>query len=295
VTRPLLLGSVGIAVLIVGLAVVAGCGGDEAVAPAKKAAAPAGGFNSAYCVTARKWAAHELEGDGNEVFVRGGPAALEKYWGEWLAYLEDAARQAPPQIRNAMVMHERAIRTVLTPVLEKYGFDPSRIAAEGSAAEKALGEPTAEQAKAQDAIHAYDDKVCGYGGSPPAADVTFTASAAAKPYCEAVAAQRKDLDEIAASGFDPDAVRSYATSGRVIASLDKQEATAPPEIAADVKADSEWARTRQLEAWKKFDYDARRLLLEGSAADLAAWSYWDPAIREQGSRVTAYQEQICGL
>jgi hypothetical protein len=39
----------------------------------------------------------------------------------------------------------------------------------------------------------------------------------------------------------------------------------------------------------------RRMLLEGSAADLATVTYWDPAIVEQDSRVTAYREQVCGV
>ena len=37
----------------------------------------------------------------------------------------------------------------------------------------------------------------------------------------------------------------------------------------------------------------RRLMLEGSAEELAAWNYFDPAIAEQESRVVAYQEQVC--
>jgi hypothetical protein len=120
-------------------------------------------------------------------------------------------------------------------------------------------------------------------------------SAAAKPYCEAVAANRKRLEEIKASGFDPAAVRSYATSGRLSKVLDAQDATAPSEIAADVKADNDWDRTRKLEVLDEFEYDVRRILLEGSAEDLAAFTYWDPAIAEQDSRVTAYREQVCGI
>ena len=49
---------------IIALAIAAGCGGDG---DDKKTTASAGGFDSAYCVTARKWAAHELNGEGEDV------------------------------------------------------------------------------------------------------------------------------------------------------------------------------------------------------------------------------------
>lgn len=75
--------------------------------------------------------------------------------------------------------------------------------------------------------------------------------------------------------------------------LDAQVETAPSEIAADVKADTEWDRTRKPEVLEEFDYDLRRLLLEGSERDLAVFNYWDPAIRAQDGRVTAYEEQVC--
>ena len=71
-------------------------------------------------------------------------------------------------------------------------------------------------------------------------------------------------------------------------------ATAPAEIADDVEANNEWNRTRKVELLEQFDYDLRRLMLEGSAEELAAWNYIDPAIAEQESRVVAYQEQVCG-
>jgi hypothetical protein len=130
--------------------------------------------------------------------------------------------------------------------------------------------------------------------SPPAADVTFTASAAAKPYCEAAAAQGNGLEKVVSSGFDPDAFRSYVTSDSFLGALDAEDAAAPSKIAADVKADNEWVRTRKLKVLEEFDYDLRRVLLEGSAQDLAAFTYWDPAIVEQDSRVEAYVEQVCG-
>ena len=60
-----------------------------------------------------------------------------------------------------------------------------------------------------------------------------------------------------------------------------------------VEADNEWNRTRKLELLEQFDYDLRRLMLEGSAEELAAWNYFDPAIVEHESRVVAYQEQVC--
>jgi hypothetical protein len=53
-------------------------------------------------------------------------------------------------------------------------------------------------------------------------------------------------------------------------------------------------RDRKLELLKKFDYGLRWLMLEGGAEDLAAFNYWDSAIRKHDSHVTAYQEQVCG-
>jgi hypothetical protein len=271
-------------------AMLAGCGGSDN----KQTSLPVEGFDSAYCVTARNWAAHELNGGGDGAYARGGPAALEKWWNEQLAYLKISLQQAPPVIHEAEAIFERTVRTRLTPVLTKYGFDAKRLEAEGSASEHALvADQTPKAAKADEARRVYQDRVCGYGGEPPAADVTFKAIAAAKPYCKAVAAQRKGNQQVESSGFDPEAFRSYVTSDSFSEALDAQDATAPSEIAADVKADNEWARTRGLKVLEEFDYDVRRILREGSAEDLAEFTSWDPAIRKQDSRVTAYQEQVC--
>jgi hypothetical protein len=276
--------------LILGLTALAGCGGSDD----KETASPVEGFDSAYCVTARKWAVHELNGGGDGAYARGGPAALEKWWNEQLTYLKTSLQQAPPVIHDAEAINERVIRTRLTPVLEKYGFEPKRIEAEGSASEKAFREPSPEVRKAQEARNLYQNRVCGYGGFPPAAKVTFKADNSAKPYCAAVAAQRKGLEKVESSGYDPAAFRSLATSDSFLEALDTQDATAPSEIGADVKADNEWVRTRWLKVLEEFDYDFRRILREGSAEDLAVYTYWDPAIVEQDGRVTAYQEQVCG-
>jgi hypothetical protein len=279
---------------ILGLAVAAGCGGggDD---DKKKTASSTGGFDSPYCVTARKWAAHELDGEAQAVYARAGRPALKKYMRQYVAYTEASARQAPPAIRQAAAIKDRAIRTRLIPVLEKYGYDPQRLEAEGSASEQAIVKgPGPKAEKAQEITHAYDDRVCQYGGPPRAANVTFKASAAAKRYCEAVAAQEKGFEKVVSSRFTAEALRSYSTSDSFKKALDAQVATAPAEIAADVKADTEWDRTRKVEVLEDYDYDLRRLLLEGSEADLAVFNYWDPAIRKQDSRVTAYQEQVCG-
>ncbi len=279
--------------LTLAMAAVSGCGGsDEATSlPAERVQA----FESPYCVTARAWAVHELNGGGDGAYASGGPTAFEKWWNEQLAYLRTSLGQAPAEIHNAEAVNERVIRTRLTPLLEKYGFDFERVDSEASAAEKAFADhPPAEVAMAQQARELYQNKVCGYGGSPPPADVTFTASAASKRYCEAAAAQHKGLEQVVSSGFDPDEFRAYVTSESFLNALDAQDAAAPSEIAADVKTDNEWVRERKLDVLEAYDYDLRRVMLEGSAEELAVFTYWDPAIAGSDSRVTAYVEQVCG-
>jgi hypothetical protein len=283
-----------IALSVLSIAVLAaGCGGsddDKSALPAEQVEA----FAGPYCVTAREWAVHELDGSADGAYERGGPAALKKWWSEQLAYLKTSVEQAPPELHDAEVIVERAYRTRLGPLFEKYGFDFKRIEAEASPAENALAEPTPEERKAQQAYDLYKDRVCGYGNSPPPADVTFTASAASKAYCKAAAAQQVGFEKVVSSGFHPQAFRSYATSDSFTKALASQDATAPPEIATDVKSDNEWVRTRKLELLKDFDYDLRRLMLEGSAKDLAVFTYFDPAIVVHDSRVEAYVQQVCG-
>lgn len=157
--------AVAIASLIVA-GTFAGC--SDQTQDDKETASAVEGFDSPYCVTARKWAAHELNGGGDGAYARGGPTALEKRWNDQLAYLKISLGQAPPVIHDAEGIFERTIRTRLTPVLTKYRFDPRRVEAEGSAKEQSLvREPPPDVAKAQDARRVFQDRVCGYGGSLP--------------------------------------------------------------------------------------------------------------------------------
>jgi hypothetical protein len=270
----------------------AGCGGgddDTAALSADRIAA----FESPYCVTARTWAVHELDGDGDDKAAD--PAAFETYWREYVGYRQTALEQSPPSLRDENAILVGFLRTRLTPVLEKYDFDVQRIESEGSPAEKSLGEPPPRAQKAQDATHAYDNRICGYGGSPEPADVTFEKSPAAKPYCAAAAAQEEGNGKVAEAGFTPAAFRAFVTSDQFLDALDQQDATAPPEIAEDVETDNAWVREHKLPLLEKYGYDYRKLLREGTAEELAEFNYFDPAIEKHDSRVSAYVQQVCGV
>jgi hypothetical protein len=283
-------------IILVVLAVLgslaAGCGGSDDDNTALSAGRIAA-FESPYCVTARTWAVHELDGDGDDKAAD--PAAFETYWREYVDYRETALEQSPATLRDENAILVEFLRARLTPVLEKYDFDVQRIESEGSPAEKSLGEPPPRAQKAQDATHAYDNRICGYGGSPDPANVTFEKSPAAKPYCEAAAAQQEGNGKVAAAGFTPDAFRSYVTSQQFLDALDTQDTTAPAEIASDVKADNGWVREHKLPLLERYGYDYRKLLREGSADELAEFNYFDPAIEKQDSRVSAYVQQVCGI
>ena len=216
-----------------GLAVLSACGGGGSD---ESAFTPVAGTESAYCDTYRAWQAHELDGEGDD---QANPTAREKYWSEYLAFNETSLQQAPPAIRDEWVVSERAVRTVVTPVLEKYDFDFERLAREGTATERAIDGPPPAVQRAQAAIHAYEDRVCGTG-LPTAADVVFKASGSSKPYCTALSRSNRGFEKVASSRFDPDVMRTFVTGDSFLEALDALDTTAPAEIAADVSAESEW-------------------------------------------------------
>jgi hypothetical protein len=273
--------------LLVAAVAAGGCGGDDATA-----FVPTPGSDTAYCDAYRAWQVHEL--DGGEGPDQPTPAALRKYWNEYLIFEETLLHEAPPEIRAQVEVKVSGIRTLITPLLEKYDFDAERLQREGTAAEKALFEASPPDIqKAEDAQHAYEDKTCGTQPSPPAAEVAFTAGPSSKAFCSAITAFNGELDEVAASKFDPDVLRTLMTGDRFTEVLDGLDAAAPPEIAADVEADTEWFRTRWSDVMAEYDYDIRNIFLEATPEDLAVFNRTHPDVLEHTSRETAYEEQVC--
>jgi hypothetical protein len=286
-TRRLLFGAATL-LLSLGLGVAAaGCGGTNR---AETAFAPVDGTESAYCDTYRAWQVHELDGGTGD--DQPNPAAFRAYWKDYLEYNKVSLQHAPAEIRNEWIVSDRAIRTVLTPVLEKYDFDVQRIAREGTAAEKALGEPTPEAHKAQAAIHAYEDRVCGVA-TPPAANVAFKADTSSQSYCAALSGFKRGFEKVASSRFDPGVMRSVFTADSFTESLDALEETAPDDIAADQEAVSEWFRSSWSDVVAEYDYDIRRIWLDGTAEDRAVFTLFHPDVVDHDTRLTAYEEQVC--
>ena len=247
------------------------------------------GTESAYCDTFRAWQVHELDGEGDD---QPNPAAFERYWNDYLEFNAASLQQAPPVIRDEWVLSERAVRTVLTPVLEKYDFDMERMAHEGTPAEQALSEPPPDVQTAQAAIHAYEARVCGVD-PPPAADVVFEADGSSKPYCAALGTLNSGFEKVESSRFDPDVMRTVFTADSFTNALGALDATAPAEIAADVEAETEWFRARWSDVIAEFGYDIRRIWLDGTPEDRAVFTLSHPDVVEHDSRITAYEEQLC--
>ena len=271
---------------LVAAMVLAACGGDDGD---ETAFTPVAGTESAYCDTFRAWQVHELDGDGDE---QPNPAAFEKYWNDYLEFNATSLEQAPQEIRDEWVLSERGVRTVLTPVLAKYGFDVQRLSREGTPAEKGLSEPPPEVQKAQATIHAYEARVCGTD-SPPAAAVAFKADGSSKPYCRALGTFNSGLEKVESSRFDPDVLRTFVTADSFTEGFEALDATVPVAIAADQEAVSEWFRTRWSDAVAEFDYDIRRIWLDGTPEDRAVFHLSHPDVADHESRLTAYEEQVC--
>ena len=285
IRRPLL-AAVSIALMLAS-AVLAGCGGDD---DEESAYTPVAGTESAYCDTLRAWQVHEL--DGGEGDDQPNPAALKAYWADYLEFNATMLQQAPPEVRDEWVASERGVRTIVTPVLEKYGYDSGRIMREGTAAEKSVTTPPPDLQKAQDTIHAYEARVCGLD-PPPAANVVFTADASSEPYCAALGTLNSELGKIESSRFDPDVLQAFLTSDTFTEAMDALDETAPDEIAEDVEAETEWFRTRWSDVIAEHDYDIRHIWVDGTPEDRAVFNLSHPDVVEHSARTTAYEEQVC--
>jgi hypothetical protein len=223
------------------------------------------------------------------------PAAVRPYWAEYLAFTGKARRLAPAVIRDEWILNDDAIRTQLTPVLEKYGFDPQRMEAEATDAEKAIAEqPPEDIQRAQAAIHRYESEVCA-AEQPPAADnVDFSTEQRATAFCEALAADDEMSAAALAAGAKAEDMRKLATSAEFQAVIDKEHDTAPAVIKADADALYRYWKTRQLPLVAERGYDIRAILLEGPQADREVLQSTSREIRDHYARVAAYEERVCG-
>jgi hypothetical protein len=278
------------AALTAGLAVLAGCSGGDGD---ETALTPVAGSDSAFCRAYRSWKVYELDAGG--AFDQPGPAALRTWWNVYLVAEETMLREAPSEISDAVEVRVGHIRTVLTPLMEKYDFDLSRMRRDATANEQAalFGLPPAELEKAQEADYAYTDGTCGMAPTPRAADVVFEANASSKSYCMALGAFNTEVEKISDSRFDPGVMRKLVTGARFAEVLDGLDETAPAEIAEDVHADTDWFRTRWSDVVAEYDHDIRNIYRDGTPEDLAVFNRTHPDVLEHASRDTAFEEQVC--
>jgi len=277
--------------LTLSLAVLAGCSGGRGGDVAFTSAA---GSDSPYCKTYRAWKVYELE--NGEGFDQPNPAALRTFWNAYLISEETLLQQAPPEIRTAVEIKLQFIRTRLTPVMEKYGFDLKRLQSAATPAEQAavFRGPPADVLSAQGAAYDYEDKSCGTHPSPPAADVIFGVDTSSKPFCSALSAFNRELNRIAISRFDPKVMRAVVAGDRFTEVLDGLDTAAPVDIAVDVEAETGWFRTRWSDVVAQYGYDLRSIYLDATPEDLAVFNRTHPDVVEHASRTTAYEEQVCG-
>ena len=146
--------------------------------------------------------------------------------------------------------------------------------------------------KAQDAIHAYEARTCGTE-SPPAADVIFKADESSKPYCKALGTFNSGLEKVASSRFDPDVLRTVVTADSFSEALDALDSQLPPRSPRTSKPMGEWFRTRWSDVVAEFDYDIRRIWLDGTPEDRAVFHLSHPDVAKHDARLTAYEEQVC--
>ena len=88
-------------------------------------------------------------------------------------------------------------------------------------------------------------------------------------------------------------MRTVFTADSFTEALEALDAAAPAEIAADVEAETEWFRARWSDVIDEFDYDIRRIWLDGTPEDRAVFTLSHPDVVEHDSRLTAYEEQLC--
>lgn len=289
---------VSLVAFLAALALLAACGDDSSSDSAASADGATGATTAAvavddaespYCRTALDYAASGLTPvDDSD------PVAFEAYVGAYVEFVETAAAQAPAELADAWALNAEAITTQFAPLFERYGYDVARIEAEATPEEQALlNEPPPDIAEAQASILEYESLVCG-AGQPPAAEDEEFSGPADSPYCEASNGVDAAMGEVVAAGVQPEDFEALLTSGDIDAFLATQDETAPEEIAEDVVVVNDFTRDELIPLMEAYDYDARAILLEGSAAERLVFQSADPAVLDEFTRVEAYDEQVCG-
>jgi len=266
-----------ITVLLVGLLATAACrgGGDDAETVDDP--------DSPYCRLAVEWAVHEMDPRHDD-----DPSWLRTYVDEYVAFATDSAELAPAEVAVETEMTLSNFVDTIVPLLERYDYSMARIAAEASPEEQAASEPPPDVAAGQARVLDYDSRVCATQW--PSTDGVAFEGPASDQYCDAA---RAVDDAFVEAGTDPAAVRELLTSDELDGLMTAAAAVAPDEISDDVATFAAFFDERVRPIVASFDYDLRRLILEGTAADRAAVNSTDPAVREAYVRTTAYLEQLC--
>jgi hypothetical protein len=240
---------------------------------------------SAYCQEARDWAIHELDPRDDA-----SPVWFKQYWGEYLAFTQKAAAVAPTEIKHDWTLYVAAIAKQ-TPIFEKYGYDNARGEAEATEEEQAVFAPSEKEQEAFDAILSYEALTCD-AAQPPPAKVDFSAL---KPgeYCDILATDNERFAPVAEAGMQPADVRAVSLDPKNEKAWEDLVRTAPSAIKDDVRIDVAWQREHQRPTMKKYGYDMRKIMRDGSAQDRRDLNRTDKRVRDHFARIGAYEEQVC--
>lgn len=242
--------------------------------------------DSAFCKVAVAWAAHELDP----------PPGASKTWTgyaqDYRKFLEEEARLAPAEIRDAAQRHLNDVKTTVDPVMRKYGYDPERVDKQATAEEKKILEegPQGEALTAQNKVHVYEARTCGTG-EPVPADAQFSGSAESA-YCAAVGRIRADVSKLAEAGFPAEQTKTFY-EGTFTAAIEEMANNPAPGREGDVKAIAAFVKAKQLPALAEHGYDIRNVLRQGSADDRLAANIASPEIYDAAARNSAYDDQVC--
>jgi hypothetical protein len=281
------------ALILTAVLAASACGSDDSKTTGAASRAttakqsPLAASASRYCDVARGWAVRELTPhDEND------PAQLEPYWNEYLRFMADGLASAPDEIGADWKVYEHYVNGVMTPVITKYGYSTARMEKEATPEEQKVSQGLPDDVNAAwKRIIAYEAEPCGAQGTP-AADVKFDGPAA-DAYCGAKGKQDEANQAAVEAGATPAAVRELFTGAGEQQRATAMADAAPPAIRADVVATNSFERDAMLPLLAKYDYDVRRLILKGTAADRAIFWGTDPRVRSANARLHAYADQLC--